>query len=173
MIGCYPPLITLIPGQNTLALPFQYQRGYDLTISSMIDLNCDLSLLTNTKWTIKNCTSTSCLSPVSFDQRIITTLSELYISPKTLNYGIYELTLTVTMTDTPHMTSSSKVYIQITRTGVIANLLQMGTSIITRGNQQDLLLDPGTYSVDLDENSFDPSVSVNENWNNISLMTFL
>ena len=66
------------------------------------------------------------------------------------------------MSDVPNVTSSSAVYVQITPTGVIANLLQMGTSIITRGSQQDLLLDPGTFSLDLDEDTFDASVSVND-----------
>ena len=93
---------------------------------------------------------------------MMTTTSELYIPSKSLNYGTYELIFTVTMTDAPNVTSSSVVYVQIIPTGVIANLLQMGTSMITRGSQQDLLFDPGTFSIDLDENSFDPTVNIND-----------
>ena len=155
-------MITLIPGQSTLISPLQYQRGRDFSISSVLQLNCDISLSTITRWTIKNCTATSCLSSFSIDRRIITTTSELYIPSKSLNYGTYELQFTVIMSDAPNVTSSSAVYVQITPTGVIANLLQMGTSMITRGSQQDLLLDPGTFSIDLDEDSFDASVSVND-----------
>ena len=66
------------------------------------------------------------------------------------------------MSDAHNVTASSAVYVQITPTGVITNLLQMGTSMITRGSQQDLLLDPGTFSIDLDEDTFDASVSVND-----------
>ena len=66
------------------------------------------------------------------------------------------------MSDAPNVTSSSTVYVQIIPTGVIANLLQMGTSMISRGTQQDLSLDPGRYSVDLDQDSFDASVSIHQ-----------
>ena len=43
--------------------------------------------------------------------------------------------------------------------GNTANLVQLGTSMITSGHQQDLKLDPGTYSINPDENTFDTSVS--------------
>lgn len=158
LIDCYSPVITLIPGQSTLTSPVQYQRSRDFSITSTVQLNCNGSLSTTTKWTIKNCTSISCLTTITLDQRVITTLSELYIPPKILPYGTYELKLTVAMSDFPNVTSSSTVYVQIISTGVIANLLQMGTSMISRGSQQDLSLDPGRYSIDLDEDSFDPSV---------------
>jgi hypothetical protein len=66
------------------------------------------------------------------------------------------------MTEVPSLTSSSTVYVRITATGITANPVQLGTSMITRGYQQDLLLDPGSFSVDPDEDSFDPTVSINE-----------
>ena len=39
------------------------------------------------------------------------------------------------------------------------NLVQLGTSMITNGHEKDLKLDPGTFSVNPDENSFNGSVS--------------
>ena len=48
----------------------------------------------------------------------------------------------------------------MTASGITANLIQYGTSTITLGYEQDLILDPGTYSVDLDGNVFNASVSV-------------
>jgi hypothetical protein len=83
----------------------------------------------------------------------------LYIPAKTLSYGIYELTLTVTMVDSPSLTTSSSIYVQITPSNILANLLQYGTSMITSGHEQDLKFDPGVYSVDPDENVFNASVS--------------
>ena len=47
----------------------------------------------------------------------------------------------------------------ITPSGITANLVQLGTSMITRGNEQDLKLDPGTFSVDLDGYTFNATVS--------------
>ncbi|CAF0990631.1 unnamed protein product [Adineta steineri] len=121
----------------------------------MIQFNCDGSLSTTTKWIIKNCTSTSCSVEILLNEKVITTFSELYIPSRTLDYGVYQLTLTVTMIDSPNLKSSSSVYVRITATGITANLVQLGTSMITRGDQQDLLLDPGTFSVDPDEDTFD------------------
>jgi hypothetical protein len=160
IIGCYPPGITLIPGGSSLTSPIQYRRSQDFTISSMIELNCDISLATTIHWIIKNCTSTICSFEIIVSEKVITTFSELYVPSRILPYGIYELTLSMVMTDVPTLKSSSTAYVRITATGVTANLVQLGTSMITRGDQQDLLLDPGSFSVDPDEDSFDPSVSI-------------
>ncbi|CAF3754605.1 unnamed protein product [Adineta steineri] len=154
-LACYSPTITLIPGQSSLSSPMSYRRSQDFYISSMIQFNCDGSLSTTTKWTVKNCTSISCSFEIVLNEKVMTTFSELYIPSRTLDYGVYQLTLTVTMIDLPNLKSSSSVYVRITATGITANLVQLGTSMITRGNQQDLLLDPGTFSVDPDEDTFD------------------
>ncbi|CAF0948798.1 unnamed protein product [Adineta steineri] len=121
----------------------------------MIQFNCDDSLSKTMKWTINNCTSTSCSFEIVLNEKVMTTYSELYIPARTLDYGVYQLTLTVTMIDSPNLKSSSSVYVRITATGITANLVQLGTSMVTRGDQQDLLLDPGTFSVDPDEDTFD------------------
>lgn len=128
----------------------------------MIELACDVSLSTTLKWTVKNCTSTFCSFPITLRPTVITTLSELYIPSRTLDYGVYELTLTVLMTDVPSMRSSLAAYVRVTATGITANPVQLGTSMITRGSDQDLFLDPGTFSVDPDEDYFDGTVRINQ-----------
>jgi hypothetical protein len=150
--------VTLIPGTSTLSSPIEFRRSQDFYIISIIELNCNVSLSTKTQWIIKNCTSI-CLNQIQIGQTIITTLSELYIPARTLPYGTYELNLTVTMVNMASLTTSSSVYVQITPTGITANLVQLGTSMITSGYEQDLKLDPGTYSVNPDENFFNASVS--------------
>jgi hypothetical protein len=139
----------------------EYRKSKDFYISSVIELNCDSSLSTISKWTVRNCTNSTCSFEIVLNKNVITTLSELYIPSKTLDYGTYELTYTVTMVAVPSLKSSSSVYVRISATGITVNLVQLGTSIITRGNQQDLLLNPGGFSVDPDEDSFDASVSKN------------
>ena len=137
----------------------QFRRNQDFYVSSNIQINCNKSLSIINKWTIYNCTSI-CLYEIVLDPTVIETrLSELYIPSRTLVYGIYELKLTVTMANFPSLTSSSSVYVQITPAGITANLVQLGTSMITCGNQQDLKLDPGTFSVDLNGYTFNASVS--------------
>jgi hypothetical protein len=63
------------------------------------------------------------------------------------------------MSDYLWLKTSLSIYVEITPSVIIVNLVQLGTSMITRGRQQDLVLDPGTYSIDLDENVLNASVS--------------
>ncbi|CAF4439945.1 unnamed protein product, partial [Adineta steineri] len=148
----------------------EFRRSQDFCISSIIQFNCNISFSTTTQWEIKNC-SLNCSHKITLDQQIITTLSELYIPARTLAYGLYQLQLTVTMINSPSITTiSSSVYVRITPSGITANLVQLGTSMITRGDQQDLKLDPGTFSVNPDDDSFD--ATVNTSFLNIS-KTFL
>lgn len=150
--------MTLVPSGSTLSNPLQFRRSQDFYIVSIIELNCNDSLSIITHWTIKNCT-TSCSHQIQLDASILTTFSELYIPAKTLAYGIYELRMVAMMTKYPSLLTSGSVYVRIAPSGITANLVQLGTSMITSGYGQDLRLDPGTYSVDLDENSFNSSVS--------------
>ena len=88
-----------------------------------------------------------------------TTLSELYVPARILSLGIYRLALTVSMSVSSSLRSSASAYVRITAAGITANLVQLGTSMITSGYQQNLKLDPGSYSVDPDANQFNGSVS--------------
>ncbi|CAF1687698.1 unnamed protein product, partial [Adineta ricciae] len=125
--SCYAPTITLIPGQSSLVSPLQYRRSQDFSITSMTVFNCSGSLSTITKWTITNCTSI-CSDQLQMDQTITTTSSELYIPAKTLGYGIYKLTLNITMADAPSLKSSSSVYVQIIQSDITVNFIQLALS---------------------------------------------
>ena len=109
---CIPPIIKLIPEENSLLNLYQYNRSQDFYILSTIKLNCNNSLSAIKKWTIRNNTMNN-YSEINFDKRVLRTLSELYIPSNTLLYGIYQLKLTVTMTEYPNLTNSASVYVQI------------------------------------------------------------
>ena len=81
----------------------------------------------------------------------------MYIPSNTLQYGIYELELRVTTIDNSSLTSSSSVYVEISPSGITANLVPLGTSVVTSGDQQNLILNPGNYSKDPDEFEFNSS----------------
>ena len=76
-------------------------------------------------------------------------------------YGIYELKLTVTMENFPTLISTASAFVNIISSAIIPNLVPLGTTVITHGYQQDLILNPGKYSVDPDQNEFNASVSEN------------
>jgi len=119
----------------------------------LIELNCNDSTSIKSQWILKN---NSNLIP--FDSEIETTSTELFIPARKLPFGAFELELTITMTKYPTLTNSSSVYVEITPSGITANLVQLGTSMITSGFEQDLKFDPGTYSIDPDEVTFDSTV---------------
>ena len=165
IIACSPPTITLLPGTSTLSSPIQFRRSEDFYVVSIIQFKCNDSLAMNTQWTIRNC-SVICSTNSQLDSTIRTTFSEIYIPGRTLPYGLYEFTLTITIINVSRLTSSSSVYVRIIPSGnIIPNLIQYGTSMVTRGNQQDLQLNPGQYSVDPDEHVFNTTVSSNKDSN--------
>ena len=112
-----------------------------------------------TQWTISNCTSV-CSTPIVTDPTIITTFAEIYIPSRTLAYGTYQLKLTVTMASVTSLTTSLSAFVKITPSGITANPITYGTSMVTRGHDQNLTLDPGRFSADLDGNVFNASVSI-------------
>ena len=81
----------------------------------------------------------------------------MYIPSNTLQYGIYQLELRVTTIDNSSLTSSSSVYVEISPSGITANLVPLGTSVVTSGDQQNLILNPGNYSKDPDGFEFNSS----------------
>ena len=97
--------------------------------------------------------------PVQLPQSIQTTAAELFIPARTLDYGTYQLQITVSMVAAPQLISVASTYVQIIPSSITPNLMPFGTSMIVHGRGGDLLLDPGTYSVDPDALSFDASVS--------------
>jgi hypothetical protein len=133
-----------------LASPIQFRRTQYAYISSNIEHNCSNSFSIIRKWAIKQCSS-YCSYEIPLDLTgIDTKLSELYIPPRTLDYGVYELQLNVTIIASTNLVSSASAFIKIIPSGITANLIQLGTSMITRGHQQELKLDPGHYSFDAD-----------------------
>jgi len=132
----------------------KFRRSQDFYIVSLIELNCNDSTSIRSQWILKNNSNT-----IPFDSQIETTFSELFIPSRKLPFGIFQLELTITLNKYPTLNHSSSVYVEITPSGTTANLVQLGTSMITSGFDQDLKLDPGSYSVDPDEVSFDSKVS--------------
>ena len=92
-------------------------------------------------------------------QSIQNTAAELFIPARTLDYGTYQLQITVSMISAPQLISVASTYVQIIPSSITPNLMPFGTSMIVHGGGGDLLLDPGTYSADPDALTFDGSVS--------------
>ena len=156
--ACYAPRVTLIPSTSNLSFPLQFRRSQDFYLTAAAEENCNRSLTIQFQWLINNCSISTCLNAFPVDPTlIITSTSDLFIPARTLPFGIYELKVIVTTNVYPNLRTSKSAFVRITPSGITANLVPLGTSMITRGSGQDLQLNPGLYSVDLDENQFNAS----------------
>lgn len=88
------------------------------------------------------------------------TLGELFVPSKTLEYGIYQMNLTVQMSLLSSLISSALTYIKIIPSPIQVKLIQSGSSIIIQGQQQTVKLDSETYSIDPDQSYFNSTVSL-------------
>jgi len=152
--ACRSPWIILIPSGSTLINPLKFRRSQEFYIVSLIELNCNYPTSIQTQWILKNNSNI-----IPFDSQIETTFSELFIPSRKLPFGIFQLELTITLSIYPTLNHSLSVYVEIIPTNIIPNLVQLGTSMITSGFEQDLKLDPGTYSIDPDQLTFDSTVN--------------
>lgn len=157
--GCSSPHVTLIPRLTSFQSPAQFRRSKDFHITSDIVIDCFFSSSIQTQWTIIDCPST-CSNPIQFNRsQVMTSDSELYISARTLDFGLYQINLTVTMALAPQFKRTVSVFVLITSSDIMVNLIALGTSIITTGREEDLILDPGHHSIDPDSSFFDSQVS--------------
>ncbi|CAF1478174.1 unnamed protein product [Adineta ricciae] len=145
---CETPHIRLIPTSTYLS-PIQIRRNQNFYILSKVKLNCSKSFQVKSQWKIQNCTTECNTNELLFDS-IDSTAYDLHIPSTTLPYGIYRFTLQIQMIVDSAIQSSKSVYIQVISTGITANLVPLGTSMITSGYEQDLHLNPGKYSNDPD-----------------------
>jgi hypothetical protein len=84
-----------------------------------------------------------------------------------LTFGIYKFELTLNLiTLSKSLFSSESIRVKIVRTpSIIVNLIEFRTSEITLGQNQELLLEPGKYSVDEDGNKLIEDVCIRKKFN--------
>ncbi|CAF1016276.1 unnamed protein product [Rotaria sordida] len=153
---CSRPLIALFPSPSSLESPLQFRRSQDFYISATLTLNCAESLDIERRWSVFECTP-NCSIEAKIDSSIKLILNELFIPARTLSYGVYELKITVTMTASSNLISSESSFVKINPSGITANLVQFGTSLITSSYEEDLILNPGNFSINPDETTFNAS----------------
>ncbi len=143
----------MIPTAPSLSKPIQIRKNQGLYITSKIQFNSVQQLSSITyQWTIFTC-STICTNRIQLNN---VTQRELFIPPQTLSRGIYEVKLTVTTID--NSSTLSSIYIEITDSNIITNLVLSGRSTIKHNSKEALIFDPGKYSFDPNKITFHPHV---------------
>ncbi|CAF1444652.1 unnamed protein product [Rotaria magnacalcarata] len=158
--GCGYADISMSTGISTPTTPLPVRRSQDFYISATINRNCE-DLLMTTNWTIANCTD-GCSSWGPLPDLIHKRANELLVRARALEYGLYGFKLTVTILENTPISKSEIVYVKVNPSGITANLIELGTSLVTHGFQQDLILDPGNYSgdPDVDDDKLNANVSL-------------
>jgi len=157
ILDCSAPVIELIPSALFLSKPLKFRPNQNIYISSNIEMNCSQSLSIKTKWKIYDCSLISS-NQAELNQSMKPTLNDLLISTRILRYGLYKFELIVTMIDYPSLISSSFVYIEITRSIVTINLISFDKLMIIHDYQNNLILNPGEFSFDLNQIPFNKDV---------------
>ena len=83
---------------------------------------------------------------------------ELFIPPRMLDYGLYEIKLIVTMNNLTRLSAETKIYLNVVRSAVIVRLIPSAVSSVSHYYRQDLKLDPGAFSIDPDSDTFNTTV---------------
>ncbi len=156
ILACYPRSIRLSPDTKSKDSPKQFRKFQGFHINSKIEV-CIPSVAYITKWTIYTC-NPDCYVPIEFNQSVIMNTSQLYIRKQTLQYGVYKFELNVTVRDAPGFNLSDFIYVRITQSNIMANLVPRGTSVITSGRTKNLTFNPGEYTDDPGE-PFNANVS--------------
>jgi REJ domain len=150
-LACSAPTLFLIPGDSNLSNPIQIRRDEDFYVTTKIEVYCNASLIVNYQWVIKECSFLACSHLIASNLNQMSTSNEYYIPARVLNLGLYQLQLTVTMNISSNLRFARSIYILITAAGITANLVPLGTSVVTKGSKQNLQFNPGLYSSDLDQ----------------------
>ena len=151
--------MSIIPGIANLSYPIQIRLEEDFYLTSAIQITCNTSFRLTYEWRMYNCSSTTCSTSMISNLDLVSTSNEYFLPARTLPLGLYQIELQVTMNATSTSTKQTRsTYLLITPSGLTVNLVPLGTSMISSGIGEQLNFNPGAYSIDLDDDTFNASV---------------
>ena len=162
-LDCVPVQIQFLALQHSSLLsPLQLQTNDEIYFSSHLDFDCHQSYSVIMAWQLFSCSMDQCSAPIILNDQIQTTSNELFLPSETLSAGLYQFEFTVIMVAQSNLTSSGSIYVNIARSidAIIVRLMGDTPSMITIGKGQDLLLEPGKYSILLNGTTLNSEVSL-------------
>lgn len=162
--SCGVPVIEFNIFNPVMRWARRIQRSEAFSVSTSTILNCSNSLNNTKQWNILQCNvDTGNCVPTAYLNGLISQLSsarrsEIYIRAQQLPLGTYLFNFTVSMNSQANFAGVGFTYIKIVSSDLQVNMLPNGTSVITAGVTQSVLLQPGVYTLDPDSSYFDPRV---------------
>ncbi|KAG7157020.1 Polycystin-1-like 1 [Homarus americanus] len=157
-IKCKPPIVSIIQGSISHETPLSFVKSKAANIYTLASLDCDLTSTTKKRWQLYRANGTGDLEAYIPTMDVIPSWNKAHLSiPKLhLDYNMYVAWYTITMWDDaipPGWTFQKRTmtYFEIGQTPLIPILMENAVSKVIRGVTQDLLLQPGTLSIDPDD----------------------
>lgn len=133
-----------------------FYRHENITLRTIITFDCPSVTSRQMAWTINSQVDGRAIVP-----SVPANHSSLSLTARSLPHGKYRFTFSVQLSDESAVFLSSKAFviIEILSSIIQVNLLSSPLSTISHGVEQDLILDPGQYSIDPAEAAFPAHVS--------------
>ena len=151
---CSLPQLTILNRAPSFFAPVEQKRTDLFTVLSTTTINCANSLSNTKKWLIYRVDPISGAigSQVTLVNNPTIDYAEIVIQPNSLTYGLYKFIYQVSMYggNTGIFVSQIDTFVKIVPTGIAVMSLANGVSEISRGLQQEIVLDPTTFSYDMD-----------------------
>jgi hypothetical protein len=145
---CSAPTLEFNPPSTPLFSPLVYRRSQAFSITSTVQHRCpstSASMLLRRQWSLMRCSNSICSSSsFIFNNTTIDLRSnDLYLPPRTLPYGRFQLTLTVQSFNESLLHSSASTHVEIIASPIRPQLLSTSTTLVTKAYGEELLFEPG------------------------------
>ncbi|CAF0880040.1 unnamed protein product, partial [Brachionus calyciflorus] len=151
---CSDPIL-FIPNSGTLKNPTKFSRTSLITIVGNTYFECGLKFTDSRYWIIELYENEEPKENITLENNRTMGKAELVLAPRSLNYGVYKLTYTVKINYRFRNISidrftSIETFIKIIPSDLIVKALNRDQIQIVLTGSSDLILDPGSFSIDPD-----------------------
>ena len=156
MTVCIAPVVTM-ESQTPIGSPTQVQRSKMFSVAADTSFSCPLNIVLSQQWLVTSVRSNgSIIGAVNISSIDSSAMSEIVIPALFLPYGYYNFAFQFNFSYTNELMltktfySTVNTYVQIVPTGIAVSGFPNGMSQSLFGTKQQVAIDPGTNSVDLD-----------------------
>jgi hypothetical protein len=157
---CSDPTLEIKNGANLFYAPVNFKRSDMISITSITNISCLITLDNKKEWLIYKINEATGLvtEKLTFPSNPTIYYAELVLPSRALDYGTYKFVYKLSMLDTNNLVFENEAftYVKIVQTGLIISainlnqLSQGGTIEINRGTNQIIEFNPALNSYDLD-----------------------
>lgn len=151
-ISCYYPVVSINGGRQTIEIPIKKLVSDWIILESIAVINCETTSGPVYKWNIQKVLEGDTylnyiLEPYDIDIASVDKL-KVYFKPRTLEVGLYIVSLNVSMIDIPGLYTEEHTYLKVDASPLVAEVKEGSTRLI--GFDKILVLDGLTGSYDPD-----------------------